>query len=139
MATDWKQVAKFAADMVVPFGGQLVESLTKSTSAVVAASEKGLDALKDEIAKQELKLGFEMKQAKISQELAIAQRISNAETVEIEEFYDTSGRGHLGLKGEEQSITLGLGAEGKRVVRRLYKFIGWRARAEDDGVHGPPR
>jgi len=46
-------------------------------------------------------------QAKVAQELAIARRVELAEQVEIEEFYDTSGEGNIGLKADEKSVALG--------------------------------
>lgn len=58
-------------------------------------------------------------QAKVAQELAIAQRINTAEEVEIEEFYDVSGKGNIGLQVDMKSETLGLGAGVKE--ERLQK------------------
>ncbi|KAB1086281.1 hypothetical protein F4V91_07430 [Neorhizobium galegae] len=80
--------------------------------------------MRQEIAKQELRLGFDMQQARIAQELAIAHRITNAETVEIEEFYDKSGSGQAGLGVNEAGLNLGLRGDGKSVVKRIYKFTG---------------
>ena len=66
--------------------------------------------------------------ARIEQELAIARRIDCAEEVEIEEFYDTSGKGSAGLTADmkSESATLGLSGEGRRVTKRVYHFKGWR-------------
>ena len=38
---------------------------------------------------KKIRAKFGLQQAKVAQELAIAQRILNADTVEIEEFYST--------------------------------------------------
>jgi len=101
-----------------------MEGAEKATNAVNAASDKGVDALREEVAKQEIRLKFELQKAKIDQELAIAQRIRDAETVEIEEFYDRSAKGELGAKVDGSVASLGLGAEGKSVTKRIYHFSG---------------
>jgi hypothetical protein len=113
----------------------VIRNVEKATGAVNLAADKGIETLREEVAKQEIRLGFEMQQAKIAQELAIAQRISNAETVEIEEFYDRSGKGQLGVKLDLDVPTVGLGAEGKSVVRRIYKFSG---RHSEEGENSTP-
>lgn len=139
MPVVWKEVAKEAAKEAVrllPLGGVIVSSIEQSTSLVDAASNKSIEALREEVAKQEIRLEFDLKQAKIAQELAIAQRILNAEIVEIEEFYDRSGSGHAGAKGDEKGITIGLGGEGKSVVKRVYKFTAGRPDAEDELISG---
>ena len=61
-------------------------------------------------------------QARVAQELAIAKRIEVAEEVEMEEFYDYSGEASLGLKADKQSVSLGAGASGRRVSKRIYRF-----------------
>ena len=55
-------------------------------------------------------------QAKVQQEQAIATRILLAEVVEIEEYYDISGQGNLGLSadGASETITLGASLQGKK-------------------------
>ena len=135
MASAW-ETAKQVVRIVSPLTGRIIESVEKATGAVNLASDKGIDALREEVAKQELRLQFDLQQAKIAQELAIAQRILNAEVVEIEEFYDRSGRGHLGAKGDQDGATLGFGAEGKSVVKRIYKFIARRSETEDNSNSG---
>lgn len=126
MATVWT-TAKDILRYTSPLISMVIEGVEKATGAVNSAADKGIEPLRQEVAKQEIRLGFEMQQAKIAQELAIAQRILNAEVVEIEEFYDRSGKGQLGLKLEPDVPTLGLGAEGKSVVKRIYKFSGRRS------------
>lgn len=49
--------------------------------------------------------------------------------VQIEEFYDTMGEGHVGVKADEKSVTLGAGGSGRRVTRRVYRFKGYQAKA----------
>lgn len=118
------EAAKAMAVSMVPLGGVLVRTIENSSKEIDAASERGIEELRAEIAKQELRLGFDMQQARIAQELAIVHRITNAETVEIEEFYDKSGSGHLGVGINEGGLNLGLRGDGKSVVKRIYKFKG---------------
>jgi len=98
-----------------------------AAGAVSKASEKGTSQLKEEVAKQNLQMQFAQHQARVAQEIAIARRIEGAVEVEIEEFYDTSGKGNLGLEidGKSETASFGLGAEGRRVTKRIYKFKGW--------------
>lgn len=60
-------------------------------------------------------------QAKVQQEQAIATRILLAEVVEIEEYYDISGQGNLGLSadGASETITLGASLQGKKISKRV--------------------
>ncbi|MCQ1855379.1 hypothetical protein [Neorhizobium galegae] len=118
------EVSKVLGTSMVPGAGILLKAIENSSKEIDAASERGIDDLREEIAKQELRLGFDMQQARIAQELAIAHRITNAETVEIEEFYDKSGSGHAGLGVNEAGFNLGLRGDGKSVVKRIYKFTG---------------
>ena len=78
--------------------------------------------------KQNLQMQFAQQQARIAQELAIARRIDNAEEVEIEEFYDNSGKGNAGASFDQanQNASVGIGAEGRRVTKRVYHFKGWK-------------
>lgn len=69
-------------------------------------------------------------QAKAQQELAIARRIMIAETVEITEVYETSGKGGAGLKVEENSTTLGAHGEGRKMTQRIIKFMGFNNKIE---------
>lgn len=98
-----------------------VEAFTNRTkSSDVSTSELEEDAIRQDIETRVLQ-----GKARIEQELAIARRIDNAEEVEIEEFYDTSGDGTLGAKVREEGITLGASGSGRRVTRRVYKFKGY--------------
>ncbi|MGV1829237.1 hypothetical protein [Agrobacterium vitis] len=118
--------SKAMAATMIPGAEVLVRAIENSSKEIDAASERGIEDLRQEIAKQELRLGFDMQQARIAQELAIAHRITNAETVEIEEFYDRSGSGQAGLGISEEGLNLGLRGDGKSVVKRIYKFSGHR-------------
>lgn len=118
-----KRVA-WATSPIFPMLGLVIDAAEKAAGAVDLASDKSFDALKEEVAKQEIRLKFELQQAQIAQELAIAQRILSAETVEIEEFYDRSGNGKLGVQVDGKNATIGLAADGKSVTKRIYKFVG---------------
>ena len=63
-------------------------------------------------------------QAKVAQELAIAQRIENATEVVIEEYYAGEAKGNAGVTGDEKGITVGASVEGRKVTKRVYRFIG---------------
>lgn len=111
-----------------PLAHYMVEQGEKAAKEISEASNKGLAALEEEVAKQALKMQLDQQMARIEQELAIARRIDCAEEVEIEEFYDTSGKGSAGLAADMKSetVTLGLSGEGRVVTKRVYHFKGWR-------------
>lgn len=60
----------------------------------------------------EIQASVLMTQSKVEQELAISRRIDSAEEVEIEEYYDISGKGNWGVNIEGESIDLGLSDKG---------------------------
>ncbi len=122
------EITKNALRYTSPVGWLVAEGVEKAAQMVAKASDKGVDQLKEEIAKQNLKMQFAQQQARIAQELAIAKRIDNAEEVEIEEFYDTSGKGNAAISIDQasQSASVGVGAEGRQVTKRVYHFKGWR-------------
>ena len=97
---------------------KIVESISESDSSTP------MSTLKEESLRAEIKAKALLAQAKVEQELAISRRIDSAEEVEIEEFYDTSGKGNAGLNTDGESISLGLGGEGRRVTKRVIKFKG---------------
>lgn len=103
----------------------------KGTEAVVekvqnmTESNATVQELRNEALRQEIILQMSEAQAKVAQELAIAQRINTAEQVEIEEFYDASGKGGLTANITEGAITGGLTGEGRKVTKRIYRFTGW--------------
>jgi len=114
--------------------------LLRHLAAQVGGSEiaKGIgraltiDELQDQTRRKEFEMAMARDEARVAQELAIAERILVAEEVEIEEFYDTSANGSLGIKAEGQTITAGASGGGKRVVKRVYKFRGFRDVVEED-------
>ncbi|EPC8419155.1 MULTISPECIES: hypothetical protein [Bacillus cereus group] len=94
-----------------------VQDLTNSNATV--------QELRNEAVRQEILSQMAESQARVAQELAIAQRINTAEQVEIEEFYDNSGKAGLTANFTEEAITAGLSGEGRKVKKRIYRFTGW--------------
>ncbi|WP_437561282.1 hypothetical protein [Sorangium sp. So ce542] len=62
-------------------------------------------------------------QAKAAFEFALANRIMSAREVEVEEFFEGSGAGGLGVNLEEK--TLGAHGRGVKVTRRVVRLQGW--------------
>jgi len=108
--------------------GVIAAAMLASQEEVKAAEEKGLDELEAVLIKQRRLMEFHAEQARVAQEMAIAQRIAGSTDVEIEEFYDESGEigGELGgsAKGGTVSVKAGAKKAEQRVVRRIYKFKG---------------
>jgi len=105
----------------------LTDGLTRSaqqTNDVAASGD--IEKMEAVEMRQELAMRMAERQAKVAQELAIAQRIRTAEEVEVEEFYDYSGEGTLGLNVKDAGAMLGAGGKGSRVVKRICRFKGVR-------------
>ena len=119
---------KKALKLTSPVSWLVAEGAEKAAKAISNASDQGIDQLKQEVAKQNLQMQFAQHQARVAQELAIAKRIENAEEVEIEEFYDTFGKGGVGLEVNPatESASFNAGAEGRKITKRVYHFKGWR-------------
>ncbi len=98
---------------------KIVETYSKDSSS------KPSSELQEQALKAEIESRILLSSAQVEQEMAIARRIDSAEEVEIEEFYDTSGKGNLGLKTDGESVGIGLGAEGRKVTKRIIKFKGY--------------
>ena len=114
--------------------GPIVAALYSSQSDIKQAEKGSLEKLKEEAKKQHILMEFQAQQAKVAQEIAIAHRIGVSTEVEIEEFYDTSGKGNLGVKVDPTSFDVGLGGEGRRVTKRVIKFKGWSEPHESDAL-----
>jgi hypothetical protein len=121
-----KDTAIVAAKIYINPIGYLVEKVAESAvdSTKDDSNKKSIEELQLFAKIQELQMQMAEAQAKVAQELAIAKRIEIAEEVEIEEFYDLSGDGTIGLKADEKGITAGVSASGRRVAKRIYKFRG---------------
>ena len=103
--------------------GSAIELILKSVTgiSIQAAVPEELNHAK---LKAETMASIILAQAKAQQEQAIALRIACAEEVQIEEYYDTTGKGHLGVTAKEEGITAGLAGEGRRVTKRIIRFTG---------------
>ena len=86
--------------------------------------QSNLTVLEEESVKEDVRARVLQSQAKAAQEMAIAKRIEEAEEVEIEEYYDVSGEGHIGAKGDHSGLNLGASAEGRKITKRVIKFKG---------------
>ncbi len=98
------------------FDARMTEALTQLQGK--SSSEVSLEA-------ERSKLAMEMMQARAraEQEFAIAERIRTAIEVEIEDYYDVSGSGNLGVDAESQSV--GVRAGGQKVARRVVRLKGF--------------
>lgn len=115
-----------AYEIFVPGYVKVIRSaMSDSQGDIKSAESKGIAELELEAAKQKVIMEFQAHQARVSQEIAIAERISTSNEVEITEYYDASGKGHAGLTANEGSITAGIGGEGRKVTHRVIKFTGF--------------
>jgi hypothetical protein len=124
-----KQDLQTVAEVLSPFGyglismisERLVESSNKSNKIIYDGDDKDVQREIDRKVAEAKILELE---AKISQELAIAERIANAIDVEIEEYYEGSGSGKIGGGTDGTTVNLELSGGGKKVIKRIYKFKG---------------
>lgn len=103
----------------------LRNALSDSQGDIRKAEAKGVTELELEVAKQKILMEFQTHQARVSQEIAIAERISTSHEAEITEYYDISGKGQAGITAQESSITAGVSGEGRKVTHRTIKFSGF--------------
>lgn len=80
--------------------------------------------LRVEVERRQLEMRMAESEARVAQELAIARRIETAHEVEMTEYFDYSGEGHLGIKVGAESINAGAGGSGRRVSKRKFVFKG---------------
>ena len=106
---------------IVTLGKFLYDAITETKSDVDSGD---MVELKKEEARQEVSMRMAERQAKVAQELAIAERIRDAEEVEIEEYYDNSREGSGGLNASESGVTLGVSGKTGLVSRRVFRFKG---------------
>ena len=115
-----------AFEVIVPgYVKSIYSALSDSQADLKAAESGGLASLAEEAKKQRVVMEFQAHQARVAQELAIAERIASSNEVVIEEYYEGSGKGHAGIKADGEAISLGAGAEGRRVTKRVIRFSGW--------------
>ena len=119
------EVALEATVSAMPFIGPSAATLLRAARDSKKASDSNdLITLSEELQRQEIELHIASIQAKVAQEMAIAQRIESAEEVEIEEYYEGTGEGTAGVKAADKTITVGIGGKGSKVTRRVYRFKG---------------
>lgn len=127
---DVKTIAKEVLRATSPLTAVIMDVAEKSvTKSSDVAKNGNIEEMKDEAARQEIAARIAEAQAKVAQELAIANRIDNANEVTIEEFYDVSGDANVGLNLKESGLNAGVNGSGKKVTKRVYRFKGFR---EDD-------
>ncbi|WP_135553727.1 hypothetical protein [Paenibacillus cymbidii] len=127
-----KAAAKYAVSSVIPgasIANLIYDVAVASINKSKEIAEKGNpEELKLEAERLKLESRIAEYQARIAQEVAIARRIENALEVEIEEFYDTSGEGSLGVNVKDGSA--GASGSGRKVTSRVYRFKGFASNDE---------
>lgn len=110
-------------NVVSPLLGSLMKiTLGSAEHADNTAKNGTMEELRTEAERQELAMQMAERQAKVAQELALARRIESADDVEMEEFYDVSGAAHAGVRSGEGTLSAGVGGQGQKVARRIYRF-----------------
>ena len=111
------------APLLGPIAGAMIQAVKTAKDAVDMGD---LGRLNHEVQRQELALRMAELQARVAQELAIAQRIESAAEVEIEEYYEAGGEGTLGFRPGPGGGVVGGSAAGRRVSKRVFRFLGTR-------------
>jgi hypothetical protein len=106
---------------IITLGKILYDAIIETQSDVDSGD---MVELKKEEARQEISMRMAERQAKVAQELAIAERIRDAEEVEIEEYNDNSKEGSGGLNVSESSVALGVNGKSAFVSKRVFRFKG---------------
>ena len=120
----WQAGVEAIAASTPLLGPAAIAMLRAARDSEQIAKKGDLDALGDEARRQALELRMAQMQAEVAQEIAIAQRIANAEQVEIEEYYEGEAEGSVGVKTDSETVTVGLGAKGRKVTKRVFRFKG---------------
>ena len=102
----------------------------------VLDNETQLDELRLDAQRKELLTATAEREARVAQELAIAERISTAVEVTIEEFYEYKGEGAVGVKLGDEKSNIGVSGSGQRVIKRIYTFKGLSRVARTDQSPG---
>lgn len=117
------RVTQETLNVVSPLLGRLMQITLGSADHAEQTVKNGtIEELRAEAERQDLAMRMAERQAKVAQELALARRIESADDVEMEEFYDVSGAAHAGFKSGEDSLSAGIGGQGQKVMRRVYRF-----------------
>jgi len=97
---------------------------SKIGAAERVSQSNDLKLIDTEAKRQALELQMAHAQAKVAQELAIAQRIENATEVIIEEYYEDEGQGNAGVTTDEKGLTIGISGNSRKITKRIYRFVG---------------
>ncbi|MCI1013311.1 hypothetical protein HWE04_05575 [Herbaspirillum sp. C7C2] len=124
MTTETAKMAVEAIKFSFNPSGYLIERLAKKVIAEESTSPTAIDDLRLLAERQEIEMKMAEAQARVAQELALASRIETAEEVEMEEYYDTSGEGSLGVQATEGTLSLGASGSGRKVSKRVFRFKG---------------
>lgn len=105
----------------VALGRFLYEAMSNTKKDVESGD---VAELRKEEAMQEISMRMAERQAKVAQELAIAERIRDADEVSIEEYYDNSAGGQASLAAGAEGVNLGIAGSTGVVSKRIYRFKG---------------
>ena len=109
-------------DLIINQLAKVVSDSVGISSSLIKTQD--FDTIDIETKKQKLELKVAYEQAKVAQEIAIAQRIENAKEVVLEEYYEAEQKGNLGITNNEQGLAIGASGEGRVITKRVYRFIG---------------
>ena len=113
-------------------GYTMTQMLKVSVNAFKDSDSKTTTELQELAKRAEIESVAMQIQAKVEQELAIAKRIFCAQEVEIEEFFDASGSGKVGVKSEGEALFAGASGEGRKITRRVIRFKGFNEEVVQD-------
>ncbi len=99
---------------------KLVGLFDKANKDIEGKSE---DQISQQLHHERMKSEMLQVQAKAAFEFALANRIVTAREVEVEEYYEGTGSGGVGVNLAEQ--TLGVQGKGLKVTRRIVRLRGW--------------
>ncbi|MBD3341777.1 MAG: hypothetical protein GF353_21920 [Candidatus Lokiarchaeota archaeon] len=125
--TNYWEMALEAVVAATPVIGPPAAAILRASKGSKKASESNdLQKLAEEASRQRLELQMAEMQARVAQEMAIAQRIQTAQEVEIEEYYEGTREGNAGVNLGESTLNVGLSGKGSKVTKRVYRFKGQR-------------
>lgn len=138
---DMKRAASIAGTAAVsgllPYGfilgpiAAVAATLATSQDDIKEAEAKGVETLSEEAKKQKILMELQTHQARVAQEMSIAERIASSVEVEIEEFYDASGKGGLGIDVGKDNVFGGATGEGRKITKRIIRFKGGELKANE--------
>jgi hypothetical protein len=108
---------------------KVLDAYLDDTSNQIAGSST-LDETRKIAEKQRMAIELMERRASAAQEFALAHRMATADEVEVEEHYDVSGEGMLGLDAQGDAKTqtvgasLGLKGSGRVMRKRIIRLKG---------------